>query len=214
LTRGITRTGVGRVRKLNRVVTPDAAGGEQVEILPLTVVARSFVARPSSLPDVRDFVRRKLTGTPVTDDDVRRLCDRVAEVLLEAAGVSGSIQVSLRIFPNSAEVDVLFAAEQAAPAAERAVSISPAPAAGRSVADTRADVVVPEADGTVPAYPPLPFAAWFAARLRREGLTMEAAARRLDVSAKTISRWVAGSTEPRLRDLLRIREIFGEPPIH
>ena len=58
------------------------------------------------------------------------------------------------------------------------------------------------------------FAAWFAARLRREGLTMEAAARRLDVSAKTISRWVAGSTEPRLRDLLRIRETFGEPPIH
>jgi transcriptional regulator with XRE-family HTH domain len=43
---------------------------------------------------------------------------------------------------------------------------------------------------------------------------MEAAARRLDVSAKTISRWVAGSTEPRLRDLLRIRDIFGEPPIH
>ena len=41
---------------------------------------------------------------------------------------------------------------------------------------------------------------------------MEAAARRLQVSAKTISRWVGGTTEPRLRDLYRIRELFGEPP--
>jgi transcriptional regulator with XRE-family HTH domain len=64
------------------------------------------------------------------------------------------------------------------------------------------------------AEPPLSFANWFAGRLRREALTMEAAARRLDVSAKTISRWVSGSTEPRLRDLLRIRDIFGDPPIH
>jgi transcriptional regulator with XRE-family HTH domain len=43
-------------------------------------------------------------------------------------------------------------------------------------------------------------------------MTMEAAARRLKVSAKTISRWVGGATEPRLRDLYRIREVFGEPP--
>ena len=48
-------------------------------------------------------------------------------------------------------------------------------------------------------------------RLHEEGLTMEGAARKLDVSTKTISRWVAGSTEPRLRDLYRIRETFGEP---
>ena len=72
LTHGITRTRTARVRKLNRV------DGEQVEILPLTVVARSFAARPSSLPDVRDFVRRQLSGHAVTDDDVRQLCDRVA----------------------------------------------------------------------------------------------------------------------------------------
>jgi transcriptional regulator with XRE-family HTH domain len=56
------------------------------------------------------------------------------------------------------------------------------------------------------------FADWLSAGLRREGLTMEAAARRLKVSAKTISRWVGGTTEPRLRDLYRIRELFGEPP--
>jgi len=55
------------------------------------------------------------------------------------------------------------------------------------------------------------FAVWLAGRLRKEGLTLEAAARKLDVSTKTISRWVAGSTEPRMRDLYRIRETFGEP---
>jgi Helix-turn-helix len=219
------------------VANPGAADGEQVEILPLTVVARSFAARPSSLPDVRDFVRRQLTGTPVTDDDVRRLCDRVAEVLLEAAGLSGSIQVSLRLFPESAEVDVLFAAARTA-GAGLAVSITPSatgPAQNRSALNgptqngpalngpalngrapygglAGAEAIDP--DETVGPGLPVSFAAWFAARLRREGLTMEAAARRLDVSAKTISRWVAGSTEPRLRDLLRIRDIFGEPPIH
>jgi transcriptional regulator with XRE-family HTH domain len=49
--------------------------------------------------------------------------------------------------------------------------------------------------------------------LRREGLTMEAAARQLGVSVKTVSRWVGGTTEPRLRDLRRIRELFGEIPL-
>jgi hypothetical protein len=28
-----------------------------------------------------------------------------------------------------------------------------------------------------------------------------------------VSRWVGGETEPRLRDLRRIREVFGEAPI-
>src|SRR5688572_5978802 len=84
--------------------------GAHIEILPLEILAQTFPARPSALPDVRDFVRRQLTSTPVSDDDLRVLCDRVAEVLLDAAGVSGTIQVSLRIFPDSAEVDVLFSA--------------------------------------------------------------------------------------------------------
>lgn len=38
------------------------------------------------------------------------------------------------------------------------------------------------------------------------------AARQLGVSVKTVSRWVGGATEPRLRDLRRIRELFGEIP--
>ena len=56
------------------------------------------------------------------------------------------------------------------------------------------------------------FADWMAGVLRREGMTMEAAARQLGVSVKTVSRWVGGATEPRLRDLRRIRELFGDIP--
>ena len=57
------------------------------------------------------------------------------------------------------------------------------------------------------------FADWMAGVLRREGMTMEAAARQLGVSVKTVSRWVGGATEPRLRDLRRIRELFGDFPL-
>jgi transcriptional regulator with XRE-family HTH domain len=56
------------------------------------------------------------------------------------------------------------------------------------------------------------FAEWLAGALRREHMTMETAARKLKVSVKTVSRWVRGATEPRLCDLTRIRELFGELP--
>ncbi|MGH3400673.1 MAG: helix-turn-helix domain-containing protein, partial [Streptosporangiaceae bacterium] len=60
---------------------------------------------------------------------------------------------------------------------------------------------------------PATFAAWMSSALRREGLTQEAAARQLGVSVKTVSRWVGGATEPRMRDLRRIQEVFGEVPL-
>ncbi len=60
---------------------------------------------------------------------------------------------------------------------------------------------------------PANFADWMSVALRREGLTQEAAARLLGVSVKTVSRWVGGATEPRLRDLRRIQEVFGEIPL-
>jgi transcriptional regulator with XRE-family HTH domain len=59
---------------------------------------------------------------------------------------------------------------------------------------------------------PATFADWMSTALRREGLTQEAAARQLGVSVKTVGRWVGGETEPRLRDLRRIQELFGELP--
>jgi hypothetical protein len=199
-------------------------GVEHIEILPIVVVAQDFPARPSALPDVRDFVRRQLTTTSVADEDIRTLCDRVAEVLLDAAGVSGTIQVSLRIFPTAAEVDVLFAPNQA-PAADRTgaaqaaalrvdaarTGAEPPPGRGTRVVASRLE---PDLTAQLPASDTPSFATWLSARLRAEGMTMEAAARRLEVSTKTISRWVSGATEPRLRDLYRIRDVFGEPPFH
>jgi len=60
---------------------------------------------------------------------------------------------------------------------------------------------------------PRTFAEWMSSALRREGLTQEAAARQLGVSVKTVGRWVGGATEPRMRDLRRIQEVFGEVPL-
>ena len=57
------------------------------------------------------------------------------------------------------------------------------------------------------------FADWMQDVLREQGLTQEAAARQLGVSVKTVSRWVGGATEPRMRDLRRIQEVFGEFPL-
>jgi DNA-binding transcriptional regulator YiaG len=57
------------------------------------------------------------------------------------------------------------------------------------------------------------FGSWLVGRLRLEGISQEAAARRLGVSLKTVNRWVRGHTEPRLRELRRVRAVFGEPPL-
>jgi transcriptional regulator with XRE-family HTH domain len=57
-----------------------------------------------------------------------------------------------------------------------------------------------------------PFADWLTSVLRRQGLSQEAAAQRIGVSVRTVSRWLTGTTEPRLRDLRRVHAIFGPPP--
>jgi len=184
---------------------PPHPGTEHIEVLPLVVVAQAFLARPSALPGVRDFVRRQLT-TRLSDESVRTLGDRVADVLLDAAGASGTIQVSLRIFQASAEVDVLYLP---GPSTDRGVRIAdhgPRPAA-EAEPEPEAFLAAPENGGPS-------FAAWLSAGLRVEGLTMDAAASRLDVSTQTISRWVSGTTQPSLHDLYRIQDAFGAPPFH
>ena len=61
-------------------------------------------------------------------------------------------------------------------------------------------------------YPPVPrsFAEWIAEVLQRQGLSQEAAARQLGVSVRTVGRWVRGQSEPRLRDLRRVHQVFGQ----
>src|SRR4051812_23115626 len=196
---------------------------EQIEVVPLVVVTQAFPTRPSSLPDIREFVRRRLTPSALSDEDVRTLGERVADVLLDAAGESGTIQVSLRIFPAYAEVDVLFAPGEK-PADGRAVGIATAadrprpPAPGSPLSAPEPAQLSPPSPlsplsppGPAQLPPPSPlspaepshlspahpqvgtaaafaasadefamvsFAVWLAGGLRREGMTLEAAARR------------------------------------
>ena len=162
---------------------------EQVVVDPVFVVSQTFPARPSSLPDIREFVARYLSDTPLTPEGTVELRQAVFSALLDAASPDGGqIQVCFRIFPDRVEVDVLRGPATAATAAKLPPQVRARP-------EHR------------------PFAEWLAGVLKREGLSQEAAARQLGVSVKTVSRWVGGETEPRLRDLRRIHEVFGEGPI-
>jgi hypothetical protein len=184
---------------------------EAVEVFPVVVVSQTFPARPSSIPDIRDFVRRCLEDSPLTEEGTREVTETVNQALLDAAGPTGTIQVSFRIFPEHVEVDVLNSEPSAAGMSwlrgHSPQSLAPTGAAPGPRMAAPSDVAVrnaPAADS---------FADWMTAALRREGLTQEEAARQLGVSVKTVSRWVGGETEPRLRDLRRIQERFGELPL-
>ncbi len=203
-------------------------GEDPIQVTPVVVLVQVFPARPSSIPDIRDFVRRCLAESPLTEEGNREVGETVFRALLDAAGPTGSIQVAFRIFPEHVEVDVLHSDNQIQPqkaaqngspagqAAERTVTTTATPMAA---ADTSVAAGAAEAGGepasAAPGTPGHPdtFADWMSTALRREGLTQEAAARMLGVSVKTVSRWVGGATEPRMRDLRRIQEVFGEVPI-
>ena len=182
--------------------------GDPIQVSPVVVLFQVFPARPSSIPDIRDFVRRCLAESPLTEEGNREVGETVFRALLDAAGPSGSIQVAFRIFPEHVEVDVLHSDIQ--PPASPGVSADGAAAAGADPSQLGPGAFPPQFDQNGQ---PANFADWMSVALRREGLTQEAAARLLGVSVKTVSRWVGGATEPRLRDLRRIQEVFGEIPL-
>jgi Helix-turn-helix len=189
----------------------DLITSENIEVVPVVVLSQTFPARPSSIPDIRDFVKHCLAQSPLSEEDNREVGETVSKALLEAAGATGAINVSFRIFPDHVEVDVLRSGGQVGSPAgldalasllkSQAMERQGAPA-GRNGFPAGRD----EPESTA-------FADWMAGVLRREGMTMEAAARQLGVSVKTVSRWVGGTTEPRLRDLRRIRDLFGDFPL-
>jgi len=199
-------------------------GEDPIQVTPVVVLVQVFPARPSSIPDIRDFVRRCLAESPLNEEGTRQVGETVFRALLDAAGPTGYIQVAFRIFPEHVEVDVLHSDNQITPlkaapngsqagdraGADRTVTSTAAPAAGPGAVPADISVAgdVTEAPGHSDT-----FADWMSTALRREGLTQEAAARMLGVSVKTVSRWVGGATEPRMRDLRRIQEVFGEVPI-
>jgi len=184
---------------------------DNIEVVPVVVLSQTFPARPSSIPDVRDFVKRCLAQSPLSEEDNRQVGETVAHALLEAAGPSGAINVSFRIFPDHVEVDVLRSGAQVSTPAgiDALASLLKSRAADMEAAATGRDGLPAAPNGSEE----MAFADWMANVLRREGMTMEVAARQLGVSVKTVSRWVGGATEPRLRDLRRIRELFGDFPL-
>lgn len=197
-------------------------GVEPIEVAPVVVLSQVFPARPSSIPDIRNFVRNCLAESPLTEEGTKEVGETVFRALLDAAGPTGSINVAFRIFPEHVEVDVLHSDSQLVPLAHAV----PAGSAGRGSAS--AAPVAPDASanaaasaGIAPAGPvslggpgqPATFAEWMSSALRSQNMTQEAAARQLGVSVKTISRWVGGTTEPRMRDLRRIQEVFGALPL-
>jgi len=186
---------------------------DNIEVVPVVVLSQTFPARPSSIPDVRDFVRHCLAQSPLSEEDNRSVGETVAQALLEAAGPTGAINVSFRIFPDHVEVDVLRSGAQVGSPAglDALTSLLKSDAMQMGSAMAGRDGAGPGSRG-LPAEE-LALADWMSSALRREGMTMEVAARQLGVSVKTVSRWVGGSTEPRLRDLRRIRELFGDFPL-
>src|SRR5262249_17375175 len=138
---------------------------------------------------------------------------------------SGSINVAFRIFPEHVEVDVLHSDTPLSGTAGQVMTdgqpgqragAAPGAAPGSAIGQDERRAAAATPSGTIklgqPAQPAT-FAAWMAVGLRREGLTQEAAARQLGVSVKPVSRWVGGTTEPRMRDLRRIQEVFGTLPL-
>jgi len=208
------RTGRFTVNRANRRAAMDKPAdliSDNIEVVPVVVLSQTFAARPSSIPDVRDFVRRCLAQSPLSEEDNRSVGETVAAALLEAAGPTGAINVSFRIFPDHVEVDVLRSGAQVGTAAglDALASLLKSQAMELQTAATGREGSGSGASGSDETA----FADWMAAVLRREGMTMEVAARQLGVSVKTVSRWVGGATEPRLRDLRRIRELFGDFPL-
>ena len=156
---------------------------DTVDSSPVVVLSRVFPARPSSFPDIEEFIATSLAEAPLSSESRAEVTTAVLEALLATAGSDSGIHVAFRIYPHSVEVDVLRSADDASR--------------------------LPALSGPEKA----PFSEWMTEVLSRTGLSQEAAARELGVSVRTVSRWIAGETEPRLRDLRRIRQVFGEVPI-
>lgn len=158
--------------------------GAEIESSPVVVLSRTFPARPSSFPEIEGFVRDSLMDSPMDNSSRSEVTEAVLAALLGAAGPEGAaIHVAFRIYPDKVEVDVL-----------------------RTAIDGDEMLTMPSA--SEPS-----FSTWMSSVLSRRGMSQEAAARELGVSVRTVSRWVAGDTEPRLRELRRIRDVFGEIPI-
>ena len=173
------------------MIVVESAGrsaGNSIEVVPVEIVTKIFPARPSAVPGIREFVQDCLAGAPLAEAEEREVGNTILRALLTAAGPSGVLEVSCRKYPRRVEFDVLPSRDKEPPP----VPLQPAG----------------------PDAPAASFAEWLAEALRSRGITKETAAEELGVSPKTMSRWLGGQTEPRLRDLRRIEDRFGDVRLH
>lgn len=172
---------------LAREAPPGAAEvGAEVTVSPIVVLSRTFPARPSSIPDAHAFVRESLAAADIQAAPHALITEAILAALLDAAGSeAGTFAVDVRLLPGEAEVEVL-----SSPAAAAAAAAVPARRAEQAQS----------------------FSDWLSGALRSQHLSHQAAAVRLGVSARTVSRWVRGQTEPRLRDVQRLSDVFGPVP--
>lgn len=178
---------------------------DHVDVLPAVVLSQTFPAHTSSIPEIHDFVQRGLAESPLTEQDNHEIQVTVFRALLDAAGPAGTIRVSFRICPDIAEVLPSNPRPGDQPSAATPMASAP-------LASYPADPLVPVPGEPATLAADATFGEWMSSALSRTGLTQEAAARQLSVSVKTVGRWVGGKTEPRLRDLRRIKDLFGELP--
>jgi hypothetical protein len=127
---GRSNGGRGIDRGSDRVSDADT-----VDVLSLMVGARRFPARPSSLPDVRDFLRMQLATTPLSGNQIRVLRQRVADHLLDMAGTGVTIQVSVRLVRSRVEIDVVRVSSHSRTGAVFRLPVAEGEAASCGVAD-------------------------------------------------------------------------------
>jgi len=180
------------IGKVVRVIEPTGRSREEsISVLPVVVTTKVFRARPSSVPEVRDFLRRCLADAALAEADSSMVARTVFQALLSAAGTTGAVQICCRKYPGHIEIDLFDVVVE------------------RTCAPVSQRLTVPRPAARVTGG----FGAWLADALRREGISRDVAAGQLDVSVKTVSRWIGGETEPRLRELRRILERFGDVPL-
>jgi hypothetical protein len=156
---------------------------DHIEVLPVVVLSQTFPARPSSIPEIRDFVSRGLAESPLTEQENQQVRETVFRALLDAAGPTGTIQVSFRIYPDEVEVDVLRSDPGLGTHPSPRTLMASMPLAARPAEQPRPveqPVAATSEPVTLVAHDT--FAEWMSTVLRREGLTQEAAARQLGVS--------------------------------
>ena len=133
---------------------------------------------------VRGFAREQATESGMSPDQREQVAAAVEQAFASALASPASRPLEVRLLVTDGRVEVEFL---------------PAPQAGDRA---------PQQIGWSES-----FSDWLAGELRERGLSQEAAARRIGVSLKTVSRWVRGETEPRYRELALIQRALGDQPI-